>query len=235
MLDTLYDNYRSTLRGLASALEARDVETRGHSDRVVGYSIRLGRKMGLGSDELIGLEQGALLHDIGKIGVRDDVLLKPGSLTTDEWVGMRGHVMHGLRIIEGVAFLAGARFVVGQHHEKFDGSGYPNKLKGIEIHVSARIFAVADAFDAIMSDRPYRAGQSYESACEELKANSGSQFDPGVVDAFMSIPKAEWEEIRGHAEDDDSGAQLVDRREISAFILALKSAYGSAKPDALCA
>jgi response regulator RpfG family c-di-GMP phosphodiesterase len=227
MLDTLYGNYRSTLRGLARALEARDVETRGHSDRVVGYSMRLGRKMGLGSKELVGLEQGALLHDIGKIGVRDDVLLKPGSLTTDEWVGMRGHVAHGLRIIEGVAFLAGAGFVVGQHHEKFDGSGYPNKLKGNEIHVCARIFAVADAFDAIMSDRPYRKGQSYERACEELRTNSGSQFDPRVVDAFMSIPKEEWEESRSHAEDDNSGEQLVDRREISSFILGLNPHEGS--------
>jgi putative two-component system response regulator len=236
MLDTLYYNYRATLRGLAGTLEVRDVETRGHSDRVVGYSMRLGREMGLTSNELVGLEQGALLHDIGKIGVRDDVLLKPGSLTTDEWVGMRGHVAHGLRIIERVEFLAGARFVVGQHHEKYDGSGYPNKLKGNQIHVSARIFAVADAFDAIRSDRPYRAAQSYEKACEELIANSGSHFDPGVVSAFMSIGKEEWEEIRRHSQSDDLDEQLVDRREISSFILSLKSpADATTKLGALCA
>jgi putative two-component system response regulator len=236
ILDTLYDSYRATLRGLARALEARDVETRGHSDRVVGYSMRLGREMGLTSNALIGLEQGALLHDIGKIGVRDEVLLKPGSLTTDEWVGMRGHVAHGLGIIEGVEFLAGARFVVGQHHEKYDGSGYPNKLKGSQIHVSARIFAVADAFDAIRSDRPYRAAQSYEKACDEFTANSGSQFDPRVVSAFMSIRNEEWEAIRRRAQCGDLGEHLVDRREISSFILSLKSPGGeTTKLEALCA
>jgi HD-GYP domain-containing protein (c-di-GMP phosphodiesterase class II) len=123
--------------------------------------------MGLTSNELIALEQGALLHDIGKVGVPDAVLLKPGSLTTDEWVRMREHVGHGLRIIEGVEFLTGARWVVGQHHEKYDGSGYPNKLRGDAIHIHARIFAVADAYDAIRSDRPYRAGQSHQVACDE--------------------------------------------------------------------
>jgi len=235
MLDTLYDNYRATLRGLARTLEARDAETRGHSDRVVDYSMRLGRKMGLGSNDLMGLEQGALLHDIGKIGVRDEVLLKPGSLTTDEWVRMKAHVAQGLRIIEGVEFLAGARFVVGQHHEKYDGSGYPNKLKGNQIHLSARIFAVADAFDAIRSDRPYRAAQSYEKACDELIANSGSHFDPGVVKAFMSIRKEEWDETGQGTHTGECEEQLVDRREISAFILSLKGRDGAGKVDALCA
>src|SRR6185369_4349249 len=110
MLDTVYRNYRATLRGLARTLEARDIETRGHSDRVVAYSMKLGRMMGLTSLDLLALEQGALLHDIGKIGVADAVLLKPGSPSTDEWVKMREHVAHGLRIIEGVDFLCGARF-----------------------------------------------------------------------------------------------------------------------------
>ena len=235
MLDTLYQNYRATLRGLAGTLEARDVETRGHSDRVVAYSMRLGQEMGLTSNELIGLEQGALLHDIGKVGVPDAVLLKPGSLTTDEWVRMREHVGHGLRIIEGVEFLTGARWVVGQHHEKYDGSGYPNKLRGDAIHIHARIFAVADAYDAIRSDRPYRAGQSHEIACEEIAANSGSHFDPKVVNAFMSIRKDEWEAIRRSAQTDaDDG--LIDRRAISSFILSLQSREPvTTKLKALCA
>jgi cyclic di-GMP phosphodiesterase len=235
MLDTLYKNYRATLRGLAGTLEARDIETRGHSDRVVAYSMRLGQEMGLTSNELIGLEQGALLHDIGKVGVPDAVLLKPGSLTTDEWVRMREHVGHGLRIIEGVEFLTGARWVVGQHHEKYDGSGYPNKLRGDAIHIHARIFAVADAYDAIRSDRPYRAGQSHEIACEEIAANSGSHFDPKVVNAFLSIRKDEWEAIRRSAQTDaDDG--LIDRRAISSFILSLQSREPvTTKLKALCA
>ena len=236
MLDTLYRNYRATLRGLAGTLEARDIETRGHSDRVVAYSMKLGRKMGLTSNELIALEQGALLHDIGKVGVPDAVLLKPGSLTTDEWVRMREHVAHGLRIIDGVEFLAGARWVVGQHHEKYDGSGYPNKLRGGGIHIHARIFAVADAYDAIRSDRPYRAGQSHEIACEEIAATSGSHFDPKVVSAFMSIRKGEWDEIRRCAQSDERPEQLIDKRAISSFILSLKSPEGvTTTLKALCA
>ena len=236
MLDALYRNYRATLRGLARTLEARDIETRGHSDRVVAYSMRLGRKMGLSSNDLLALEQGALLHDIGKIGVPDAVLLKPGSLTTDEWVKMREHVGHGLRIIEGVEFLAGARFVVGEHHEKYNGSGYPNKLRGDAIHIHARIFAVADAFDAIRSDRPYRAAQSYEKAREELIANAGSHFDPKVISAFMSIPENEWEDIRRSAQSEDSAETIIDRSAISSFIFSLGAPKQiTSKLHALCA
>src|SRR5262249_61874273 len=143
--------------------------------------------MGLSASDLVSLEQGALLHDIGKVGVPDSVLLKPGALTTDEWVRMRAHVELGLRIIEGVEFLSGARFVVGQHHEKYDGSGYPNRLKGDSIHIHARIFAVADAFDAILSDRPYRAGQSYEVACKEIVAGIGVHFITEAGNGIFSI------------------------------------------------
>jgi len=234
MLDRLYQNYRATLKGLARTLEARDIETRGHSDRVVAYSLALGNRLGLSASDLVSLEQGALLHDIGKVGVPDSVLLKPGPLTTDEWVRMRAHVEQGLRIIEGVDFLAGARFVVGQHHEKFDGSGYPNKLKGDSIHIHARIFAVADAFDAILSDRPYRAGQSYDIACKEIMAGSGAHFDPRIVNAFMSISREEWDEIRLFAQQNFSAEQEVDKREIDLFILSLKSPE-AAKLQALCA
>jgi response regulator RpfG family c-di-GMP phosphodiesterase len=236
MLDTLYRNYRATLRGLAQALEARDVETRGHSDRVVAYSMRLGKKLGLTSNELLALEQGALLHDIGKIGVPDAILLKPGALTTDEWVKMREHIAHGLRIIEGVEFLSGARFVVGEHHEKYDGSGYPNKLRGNGIRIHARIFAVADAFDAIRSDRPYRAAQSHEKACEELIANAGSHFDPRVVSAFLSIPKEEWEEIRRSAQSDGSPECTLDLSAISSFMFSLGAPEKvTSEPHAQCA
>jgi cyclic di-GMP phosphodiesterase len=234
MLDKLYSNYRATLRGLAGTLEARDIETRGHSDRVVAYSMRLGKKMGLSSNELIALEQGALLHDIGKVGVPDAVLLKPGSLTTDEWVRMREHVGHGLKIIEGVEFLSGARWVIGQHHEKYDGSGYPNKLRGDAIHIHARIFAVADAYDAIRSDRPYRSGQSHEIACEEIAAGLGSHFDPRVVNAFLSIRRQEWDDIR-RGQIEGRADQFTDKRQISSFILSLKSPGVTTKLKTLCA
>lgn len=236
MVDTLYRTYRATLRGLAQTLEARDIETRGHSDRVVGYSLTLGKKMGLNSNDLIGLEQGALLHDIGKVGVPDAVLLKPGSLTTDEWVRMRQHVADGLKIIEGVEFLSEARFVVGQHHEKYDGSGYPNKLRGSAIHIHARIFAVADAFDAIRSDRPYRAAQSYEKACDEITAHAGTHFDPQVVSAFMSIRRDEWNEIQRRVQTEDCADQLIDKREIGSFIMALRCPESvTTRLNALCA
>src|SRR5262249_41429384 len=166
-LEVLYVNYRATLRSLAEALEARDCETRGHSDRVVAYCLRLGRELGLGHLELFALEQGALLHDIGKIGVRDSILLKQGTLTEEEWTEMRTHIDAGLRIISDIDFLSGARPVVAQHHERFDGSGYPSGLKGKQIHLNARIFAVADALDAITSDRPYRAAAPFAEARHE--------------------------------------------------------------------
>lgn len=236
LLDLLYRNYRATLRGLARTLEARDIETRGHADRVVAYSMRLAKKMGLISNDLIALEQGALLHDIGKVGVPDAVLLKPGMLTTEEWARMREHVAHGLRIIGGVEYLAGARFVIGQHHEKYDGTGYPDKLRGDQIHVHARIFAVADAFDAIRSDRPYRTGQSYERARDEIVASTCSHFDPAVVGAFLSIPKAEWEATRLSASNEELADKAIDRNEISKFICSLRlPADLPAQLDALCA
>lgn len=229
-LETLYTNYRATLRALAEALEARDYETRGHSDRVVAYCLRLGRELGLGHNELIALEQGALLHDIGKIGVRDSILLKAGPLTEDEWAEMRQHIAYGLRIIDRIDFLSGARPVVGQHHEKYDGSGYPAGLRGEAIHINARIFAVADALDAITSDRPYRAASPYAHARSEIIANSGYHFDPKVIEAFLRIPESEWSEIRSTAESNDYLEQIIDKREIRSFIVSLKRQRGATGP-----
>jgi len=233
MLESLYTNYRATLRALAGALEARDVETAGHSDRVVAYSLRLGRELGLTHNELITLEQGALLHDIGKIGVPDSILRKTGPLTSDEWREMRQHIDHGLRIIGGIDFLKGAAPVVGQHHEKFDGTGYPAGLSKEQIHINARIFAVADAFDAITSDRPYRAARDYDVARNEIVAHAGRHFDPDVARAFLSIPEAEWCEIRGTAESRDFIEQLIDKREIRSFIVSLKRHTGFTGPLAI--
>jgi cyclic di-GMP phosphodiesterase len=192
-LNSLEGAYRSTLKALTAALETRDSETHGHSERVVSYSLRLGREYGLNADELKSLEFGSLLHDIGKIGVPDSILRKPAKLTEEEWVRMREHPLHGQQILRGIEFLQGAARVVAQHHEKWDGTGYPMGVSGDDIDICARIFAVADAFDAITSDRVYRRGKSYEAAAQELDDWAGRQFDPKVVEAFHRVPKEDWE------------------------------------------
>lgn len=194
-LASLEESYRATLRALVMALEIRDSETRGHSERVVNFSLRLGRELGLSEDELRALEFGALLHDIGKIGVPDAILRKPGQLTEEEWKRMREHPLLGQQMLRGIKFLEGAAKVVGQHHERWDGSGYPQGLRGEEIDIKARIFAVADALDAMMSDRVYRSGQPYELAAAELCRHAGTQFDPRVVEAFRRVPREDWEAL----------------------------------------
>jgi cyclic di-GMP phosphodiesterase len=194
-LNSLEGAYRSTLKALTAALETRDSETHGHSERVVTYSLRLGREYGLSSEEMKALEFGSLLHDIGKIGVPDSILRKPAKLTEEEWVRMREHPLHGQQILRGIEFLEGAARVVAQHHEKWDGTGYPFGLCREEIDINARIFAVADAFDAITSDRVYRRGKPYEAAAQELDDWAGRQFDPKIVEAFHRVPKSDWEEL----------------------------------------
>jgi putative nucleotidyltransferase with HDIG domain len=194
-LGSLEDAYRSTLRALTAALEARDSETHGHSERVVSYSLRLGREYGLDEPQMKALEFGSLLHDIGKIGVPDSILRKPAKLTEEEWVRMREHPLHGQQILRGIEFLEGAARVVAQHHEKWDGSGYPLGVSGEQIDLCARIFSVADAFDAMTSDRVYRRGKSYEAAAQELDEWAGRQFDPTVVQAFHRVPRQDWEAL----------------------------------------
>src|SRR5438034_3455666 len=195
-LASLEKAYRSTLKALTAALETRDAETHGHSERVVTFSLRLGREYGLGAFDMKALEFGSLLHDIGKIGVPDAILRKPAKLTDEEWVRMREHPVHGQQILRGIKFLEGAAKVVAQHHEKWDGSGYPLGLKTEDIDICARIFSVADAFDAITSDRVYRKGRPYEAAAGELNEWSGRQFDPRVVEAFHRVPQEDWDELR---------------------------------------
>ena len=195
-LNSLEEAYRSTLKALTAALETRDAETHGHSERVVTFSLRLGREYGLTKEQLVALEFGSLLHDIGKIGVPDSILRKPAELSEAEWKSMRQHPLHGQQILRGIEFLEGAARVVAQHHEKWDGSGYPLGLAGEEIALNARIFAVADAFDAITSDRVYRRGKSYDEARAELERWAGRQFDPLVVEAFGRVPKEDWDELR---------------------------------------
>lgn len=195
-LEEVENSYRATLKALVQALETRDFETHGHSERVVTFSLRLGYELGLSENQMRSLEFGALLHDIGKIGVPDSILRKPAKLTEDEWKKMRLHPMHGEQILRNIPFLEGATNVVGQHHEKWDGTGYPKGLAGDEIDLNARIFSVVDAFDAIVSDRVYRAGQTYEQACVEINKCIGNQFDPQVVAAFHRVPKSDWDALR---------------------------------------
>src|SRR5947208_15865521 len=195
-LGSLENAYRSTLKALTAALETRDAETHGHSERVVTFSLRLGREYGLSNPQMKALEFGSLLHDIGKIGVPDAILRKPAKLTDEEWVRMREHPLHGQQILRGIKFLEGPARVVAQHHEKWDGSGYPLGLKAEEIDICARIFQVADAFDAITSDRVYRKAQSYDAAARELDEWSNRQFDPKVVEAFHRVPPEDWAELR---------------------------------------
>jgi len=212
-LGSIEDAYRSTLRALTAALEARDSETHGHSERVVSYSLRLGSEYGLDDRQMKSLEFGSLLHDIGKIGVPDSILRKPAKLTDEEWVRMREHPLHGRQILRGIEFLEGASRVVAQHHEKWDGSGYPLGLKFEDIDLCARIFAVADAFDAMTSDRVYRRGKAYEAAAQELDDWAGKQFDPKVVEAFHRVPKTDWEELHRNSllpkTDDFDVARMV--------------------------
>lgn len=195
-LHSLEGSYRQTLKALAAALETRDAETHGHSARVCAYSMRLAKELKLDADQLRDLEFGALLHDIGKIGVPDAILRKPGKLTDEEWVRMKEHPALGQQILRGINFLDGALKVVGQHHEYWNGTGYPNHMAGDEIDLNARIFAVADAYDAMTSDRVYRAGRPHEAAVEELIRCVGTQFDPAVVAAFTRVESEEWQYIK---------------------------------------
>jgi putative nucleotidyltransferase with HDIG domain len=182
-------NYDKTLAALVSALDARDRETEGHSTRVGIIASRLGHYMGLSAAETKALERGGLLHDIGKIGVSDAILLKPGPLTEEEWQAMRQHPEIGARIVSNVPFLSEIMPIIRHHHEHWDGSGYPLGLAGRQIPLLARIFAVADAFDALISDRPYRKSTSEKYAIKYLQEQAGTFFDPQIVAAFIDMLK----------------------------------------------
>lgn len=196
-LDALVEERTSNLLdGLVSALDLRDSETQWHSRRVGRYARRLARQMGIDGRELDDIERGATLHDIGKIGVRDAVLLKPGPLDEKEWVEMRRHPALGYEILKGIGFLERARLIPLHHQERFDGKGYPQGLAGEEICIGARVFAVVDTYDAITSDRPYRKCRTYEVARQEIEKFSGTQFDPTVVASWLRISQAEWDAIR---------------------------------------
>jgi putative nucleotidyltransferase with HDIG domain len=207
MADQLRETYDGTLEALVSALDARDRETKGHSLRVAKYMMEIAFHMSIapGTEEWVDMQRGGLLHDIGKIGVSDTILHKPGPLTDDEWVDMRRHPKIGHDMIKEISFLSGAARIVLAHHERYDGKGYPTGLKADEIPLGARIFVLADTFDAMTSDRPYRKALSSEVAREEIIRCSGTQFDPRCVQAFLlawdrvvEIRSQDWEEETAH-------------------------------------
>jgi HD-GYP domain-containing protein (c-di-GMP phosphodiesterase class II) len=188
--EALLDSNLETLSVLGSAIAKRDSDTNTHNFRVTIASVRLGEALGLDDDRMRSLIKGAFLHDVGKIGVRDAVLLKPGKLGDEEFAIMRTHVDHGLDIVGRCEWLSDAADTVGAHHEKFDGTGYPRRLAGANIPLNARIFAVIDVFDALTSKRPYKEPFPLERALDILREGAGSHFDPEIVAAFVAIAPA---------------------------------------------
>lgn len=186
----------STLSALGAALNARDAGTHAHSQRLTYYALALGRLLGLPQAELLTLERGVFLHDIGKISVSDRILRKSGPLSRTEWVEMRLHPVIGHGIANSIPGLRAAAPIVLAHHEWYNGTGYPRRLKGSDIPLGARICSVVDTFDALTSVRPYRAPLSMVKACDQVWSESGTHFDPLVVDAFLAIPPAQWEQLQ---------------------------------------
>jgi ribonuclease P protein subunit RPR2 len=195
--------YIATVRALAAAVAAKDTDTGGHLNRVTAYGIEACRARGGDLAELPGLQYAFLLHDLGKIGVPDAVLHKAGPLSEEEWALMRQHPAIGLRILEGVTHMDVVREVVYSHHERWDGNGYPQGLRGEAIPRAARVFAAVDAFDAITTDRPYRAGASLDEALARLRAASGTQFAPDAVEAIQQVDRRRLAEIQATARSGD--------------------------------
>jgi putative nucleotidyltransferase with HDIG domain len=195
-MEDLEHSYDVTLEALGDALDLKDSETEGHSKRVTAYAIALARAMGIPPDEIKIIARGAFLHDIGKMAIPDEILRKPGKLSPEEQTIMREHCARGYHMLRKIPFLAGAAEIVYCHQEYYDGNGYPNGLRGREIPIGARIFAVADTLDAITSDRPYRKARGFDTAREEILRCSGTQFDPAVVEVFLKIPNELWQELR---------------------------------------
>jgi putative nucleotidyltransferase with HDIG domain len=195
-MQDLERSYDITLEAMGDALDLRDAETEGHSRRVTAYTIAIAQSMGLKADELRTIARGAFLHDLGKIATPDRILLKPGRLDPDEVTVMREHCAQGYHIVRKIPFLRDSAEIVYAHQESFDGTGYPRRLKGEEIPLGARIFAIADTLDVITSDRPYRKGATVAVATDEITRCSGQQFDPAIVDVFLRLPSRLWDDLR---------------------------------------
>ncbi len=195
-LDQLEQSYDDTLEALGGALDLRDAETEGHCKRVTVFSLAICKALQVEPKHLPEIARGAFLHDIGKMAIPDSILRKPGPLTPDEQEVMRTHCAIGHEMLSRVPFLRGVAGIVLAHQERYDGTGYPRGLKGEEIPLGARIFAVADTLDAMTSDRPYRSALSLEQAKAEIRRCAGTQFDPKIAEAFLSIPDATWKYLR---------------------------------------
>ena len=199
-LTDLERSYDITLEALGDALDLKDAETEGHSKRVTAFTIAIARAMELPQERVRVIARGAFLHDIGKMAIPDDILRKPGRLDAKEQAIMREHAYLGYQILRKIPFLQEAADIVYSHQERYDGTGYPRGLRADQIPLGARIFAVADTFDAMTSDRPYRAAQSIASGRREIERNSGKQFDPEVVKVFLGLPERIWQELRTEIE-----------------------------------
>ena len=183
----LQDTYSATIEGWVHALDLRDKETEGHTQRVTALAVNMARALGIDGESLTHVRRGALMHDIGKLGVPDEILLKPGPLTDAEWVIMRQHTTYAHDWLHPIAYLRPALDIPYCHHEKWDGTGYPRKLKGEEIPLAARLFALVDVWDALRSDRPYRASWSADKVTAHIRGLVGTHFDPQLVELFLSI------------------------------------------------
>lgn len=199
-MGNLERSYDITLEGFGCALALKNADMQRHSRRVTGFTIGIARAMGLPRDQIAVISRGAFLHDIGKIATPDAILRKSGKLNPDEIIEMREHCYHGYQILKRVPSLKEAAEIVYTHHERYDGTGYPRKLKGEQIPLGARLVAVANTFDAITSNLPFRAAQSVDVASEEIHRWSGRQFDPDVVRIFLSMPTNIWEDLRREIE-----------------------------------
>ena len=208
-LTQVEQSYADTLDALGAAIDLRDGQTAGHSRRVVLWSLQILMRMRGTQDQLKHLAMGAWLHDIGKLAIPDAILLKPGPLSPEEWKVMQSHAQIGYDLVNRIPFLADAAKIVLTHHERWDGSGYPRGLKGTDIPLGARIFAVADTVDAMTSDRPYRAAQPFVKAQYEIERLAGVQFDSHVVNVFLHIPNETWETFRGQTSISQISAALA--------------------------
>jgi putative nucleotidyltransferase with HDIG domain len=189
-------SYDITLEALGDALDLKDAETVGHSKRVTAYTIKIAAAFNVPADKIRIIARGAFLHDIGKMAIPDAILSKPAALTPAESRIVREHCLHGYQILRKIPFLQEAAEIVYTHQERYDGSGYPRGLKGDEIPLGARIFAIADTLDAITSDRPYRPAQNLQAARTEIQSWSGKQFDPEIIEVFLAISNEVWVELR---------------------------------------
>jgi cyclic di-GMP phosphodiesterase len=208
-LGQVEQSYADTLDALGAAIDLRDGQTAGHSRRVVLWSLQILMHMHGTQQQLKHIAMGAWLHDIGKLAIPDAILLKPGPLTIEEWKVMQGHAQIGYDLVNRIPFLADAAEIVLTHHERWDGSGYPRGLKGTDIPLGARIFAVADTVDAMTSDRPYRAALPFVKAQNEIERLAGIQFDSQVVNVFLHIPNETWETFRGQTSTMQINAALA--------------------------